>query len=223
VIASATSLGGMWSYISGHMGGATGVIDRIGQHAVYSAEALLIASLVAVPLGLWAGHTGHGGTALTLLSNASRALPTLGLVVIFAIMIGVGLSAAIIPLVFIGIPSILVNTYVALRGVDRSLVDAATGMGLTSWQVLWRVKVPVGLPIIFLGLRVAALQIVSTATIAAYVGLGGLGRYVIDGLATGNFAEVGAGAVLVAGFAIVTEIAFLGAARLLVSPGVRRS
>lgn len=223
MIASATSLGGMWSYISDHLGGATGVIDRIGQHAVYSAEALLLAGAVAVPFGLWTGHTGRAGTALTLLSNASRALPTLGLVVIFAIMIGVGLSAAIIPLVFIGIPSILVNTHVALRGVDRSLVDAAKGMGLTSWQLLWRVEVPVGLPIIFLGLRVAALQIVSTATIAAYVGLGGLGRYVIDGLATGDFAEVGAGALLVAGFAIVTEILFLGAARLLVSPGVRRS
>lgn len=223
MVASSTSLGGLWSYLSGHAGGGSGVVDRIFQHAGYSAEALLVAVAIAVPLGLWSGHTGRGGAVLTLLSNASRALPTLGLVVIFAIIIGVGLSAAIIPLVFIGIPSILVNTYVAIRGVDRSLVDAATGMGLTPWQVLWRVEVPVGLPIIVLGLRIAALQVVSTATIAAYVGLGGLGRFVIDGLATRNFAEVGAGALVVAAFAIFTEILFLAAERLLVSPGVRRS
>lgn len=223
ILGSTTSLGGLWSYLTGHLGGGSGVFDRIGQHAAYSAEALAIAVVVAAPLGLWSGHTGRGGAALSLISNASRALPTLGLLVLFAILIGVGLQAAIIPLVFIAIPSILVNTNVAVRGVDRDVVDAAAGMGLTPWQVLWRVEVPVGLPIIVLGLRTAAIQVVSTATIAAEVGVGGLGRFIIDGDAVRNFAELGMGAVVVAGFAIVTEILFLAAARLATSPGVRRA
>jgi osmoprotectant transport system permease protein len=178
--------------------------------------------VIALPIGLITGHTGRGGAALSTLSNAGRALPTLGLLILFAILIGVGIDAAIIPLVFLAIPSILVNTNVGIRGVDRTLVDAAYGMGLTPAQVLWRVEVPVALPLIVLGLRVAAIQVISTATIAAYVGLGGLGRYIIDGQASRNFAELGAGAVVVALFAIAIETLLLLGQRLAVSPGVRQ-
>ncbi|HWE54840.1 MAG TPA: ABC transporter permease [Acidimicrobiales bacterium] len=221
--ANGTSFDHFYSYLTGHLGGGSGVIDRLLQHIGYSIEALAIGALIAVPLGLWSGHTGRGATVLSLLSNASRALPTLGLLTIFAILIGVGLNAAIIPLVFIAIPSILVNSYVAIAGVDRSLVDAAKGMGLTPWQVVRSVELPVGLPIIVLGFRTAAIQVVSTATIAAYVGLGGLGRFIIDGYASRNYAEIGAGAVTVALFAIAVEALFLLGQRLLVSPGVRRA
>ncbi len=218
-----TSLGHLFSYMGSHWSGSGGLAQRLLEHLAYSLEALLLSAAIALPIALLTGHTGRGATVLTLLSNASRALPTLGLLTMFAVLIGVGLDAALVPLVFIAIPSILVNTYVGVRGVDRSLVDAARGMGLTPAQVLWRVEVPVALPLIVLGFRTAALQVVSTATIAAYIGLGGLGRLIIDGQAQHNFAELGAGAVAVAVFAIVTEAAFLAGQRLLVSPGVRRA
>lgn len=221
--ASGTSFVDLFSWMGSHWGGTDGVVHRLVQHLGYSVEALALSALIAVPIGLITGHTGRGASVLTLLSNSSRALPTLGLLVLFGVMIGVGLEAAIIPLVFIAVPSILVNTYVGIRGVDRSLVDAAGGMGLTARQVLWRLEVPVALPLIILGFRTAAIQVVSTATIAAFVGLGGLGRFIIDGQATRNFAELGAGAVAVAAFAIITEAAFLAAQWLLVSPGVRRT
>jgi osmoprotectant transport system permease protein len=222
IMAASTSVGGLWAYLTSHWGGGSGLGDRLVQHLGYSVLALAIAAAISVPLGLYSGHTGRGGTVLGLIGNASRALPTLGLLTIFAILIGVGLEAAIIPLVFIAVPAILVNTYVAITGIDRDLVDAATGMGVSPWQVLWKVELPVGLPIIVLGLRTAALQVVSTATIAAAVGLGGLGRFIIDGNATRNFAELGAGSVAVAVFAILTEAVFLAGERLVVSPGLRR-
>ena len=222
IVAASTSIGGLWPYLTGHWGGGSGLGARLVQHLGYSALALAIAAAISIPLGLYSGHTGRGGTILGLISNASRALPTLGLLTIFAILIGVGLGAAIIPLVFIAVPAILVNAYVAITGIDRELVDAAVGMGLSPRQVLWKVELPVGLPIIVLGLRTAALQVVSTATIAAAVGLGGLGRFIVDGFDTRNFAELGAGSVAVAAFAILTEAIFLAAQRLVVSPGLRR-
>jgi osmoprotectant transport system permease protein len=220
--AGGTSFYDLFSYLGAHWTGSGGVVHRLVQHLGYSASALAVSAAVALPLGLVTGHTRRGSAVLGLLSNASRALPTLGLLTIFAVLIGVGLDAAIIPLLFIAIPSILVNTAVGIRGVDPVLVDSAKGMGLTPWQVLSRVELPVALPLIVLGFRTAALQVVSTATIAAYVGLGGLGRYIIDGQATRNFAELGAGAVAVVVFAVSVESLFILGQRLVVSPGLRR-
>jgi osmoprotectant transport system permease protein len=221
--AAGTSGSDVFSYLTtaSNWHGSSGIPERILQHLGYSAEALLLAAAIALPLGLMSGHTGRGGAALSMISNASRALPTYGLLVLFAILIGVGFQAALIPLILLAVPSMLVNTYVGIRDVDRSVVDAARGTGMRGWQVLLRVEVPVALPLIFLGLRLAAIQVVSTATIAAAVGLGGLGRYIIDGQASRNFAELGAGALLVCLFAIVIEAFFLICQRILVSPGVR--
>lgn len=222
--ANGTSIGGIVSYLTtaANWSGSSGILHRLVQHLGYSGATILIALLLALPLGLLTGHTRHGGIPLTVLSNTTRALPTLGLLTLFAILVGVGIDAAIIPLLLLAIPAILVSSNVGITGVDPALVDAAYGMGLTSFAVLWRVEIPLALPSIILGLRTAALQVVSTATIAAYVGLGGLGRYIIDGQASGNFTELGAGAVIVAGLAIVTEGVFLLAQRMLVSPGVRQ-
>jgi osmoprotectant transport system permease protein len=221
--AAGTSASDLLSYLTTatNWHGSSGIPDRLLQHLGYSAEALLIAGAIGLPLGLLSGHTGRGGAFLSTVSNATRALPTLGLLVLFAIAIGVGLQAALIPLVLLAVPAILVNTYVGVRDVDRSVVDAASGTGMNGWQVLLKVELPVALPLIFLGLRLAAIQVVSTATIAAYVGLGGLGRFIIDGQASRNFAELGAGALLVCVFAIVIEAFFLICQRILVSPGVR--
>ena len=223
ILAVDQSFGGSLSYLfdGANWSGGSGFLVRLAQHFGYSVETLLIAAAIGLPLGLYTGHTGRGAALISMLGNASRALPTLGLLVIFAFLFGVGLKAAVIPLVFLALPSILVNTYVGIQGVDRSLVDSARGMGLRPNQVLWTVEVPVALPLVVLGLRTAALQVVSTATIAAFVGLGGLGRYIIDGQATRDYAQLGAGAIMVAAFAIVTEAAFLIAQRLVVSPGVR--
>jgi osmoprotectant transport system permease protein len=220
---NSTSIDGIFRYLTtgANWSGSSGFLHRLVQHVGYSGLTILLAVAIALPVGLVTGHTRRGGTLLTVLSDASRALPTLGLLTIFAVTIGVGVEAAIVPLLLLAIPSILVNTNVGVMNVDRTLVDAAYGMGLTPFQVLRQVEIPMALPSIILGLRTAALQVVSTATIAAYVGLGGLGRYIIDGQSSGNFAELGAGAVVVAIFAIATEGLFLLAQRFVVSPGVR--
>lgn len=214
---------GSWLTTASHWSGPGGIGHRLFEHLGYSAEALLIAIAIGLPLGLLTGHTRRGGSVLSTVSNGGRALPTLGLLTLFAIVIGVGLSAALIPLVILAIPPILVNTDAGVRGVDRTLTDAARGMGLRPHQVLFRVEVPVAVPLIVLGLRTAALQIISTATIAAYVGLGGLGRFIIDGEASRDYAQLGAGAVVVALFAIVTEGMFLIAQHFVISPGLRSS
>jgi osmoprotectant transport system permease protein len=222
ILAANTSFSGMLTYIDGHWTGSGGVLQRLGEHLAYSAEILVLSIVIALPLGLLTGHTGKGGSVISMISNASQAIPTLGLLTIFAIAIGVGFRAAIIPLIFVAVPSILVNTNVGIQGVDPDLVDAAYGMGLTSRQVLWRVEVPVALPLIVLGLRTATLQIVSTATIAAFIGAGGLGTFIYFGQSNRNFAEIGAGSLLVALLAILTEGLFLLGQRVVVSPGVRR-
>jgi osmoprotectant transport system permease protein len=224
VIGPRSSVSSIFSYLStaANWEGPGGFLHRLFQHLGYSGLTLALAVVVALPLGMFIGHTRRGGNSLTLISDASRALPTLGLLIVFAMVIGVGLEAAIIPLLFLAIPSILVNTDLGIRSVDATVVDAAHGMGMRPFAVLLKVEVPLALPLIILGLRTATLQVVATATIAAYVGLGGLGRYIIDGEASANFTELGAGAVVVACLAIATEGVFQLAQRFIVSPGVRQ-
>jgi osmoprotectant transport system permease protein len=214
---------GSWLTTGSNWTGPGGIGHRLWEHLGYSLEALVIAVAIGLSLGLLTGHTRRFGSVLSSFSNGGRALPTLGLLTLFAIIIGVGLSAALIPLVILAIPPILVNTDAGIRGVDRTLTDAARGMGLRPHQVLFRVEMPVALPLIVLGLRTATLQIISTATIAAFVGLGGLGRFIIDGEASRDYAKLGGGAVVVAMFAILTEAMFLVAQRLIISPGLRSS
>ncbi|GAA0417469.1 ABC transporter permease [Acrocarpospora corrugata] len=203
--------------------GSDGIPVRLLQHVEFSVLAFAIAALIALPLGLLIGHTGRGGVIVVLSANAARALPTLGLLVLVVLLIGVGtIWPVLIPLVALAIPPILVNTYEGIRGVDADLRDAAYGMGLRGPQVLFRALVPVALPLILLGLRLAAIQVVATATVAAYVGLGGLGRYIIDGLATKDYPSVFGGAVLVVLLALAVQFGFALLHRVIVSPGVRQ-
>ncbi|GAT67645.1 ABC transporter permease [Planomonospora sphaerica] len=203
--------------------GADGVPARLLEHLEFAGLSLLLAMAVAVPLGLWIGHTGRGALLVVLSANAARALPTLGLLVLIVLLMGVGtIVPVLIPLVALAVPPILVNAYEGVRGVDPELRDAAYGMGLRGRQVLFGVLVPVALPLILLGLRTAAIQVVATATVAAYVGLGGLGRYVIDGLATQDYPRAVGGAVLVAGLALAVQGLFAILSRVSVSPGVSR-
>ncbi|MFI7443686.1 ABC transporter permease [Nonomuraea indica] len=203
--------------------GPGGIPMRLLEHLEFSVLALLLAALVAIPLGLLIGHTGRGGLVVVVSANLSRALPTLGLLVMFVLLLGTAsIWPVIIPLVLLSVPPILVNTFEGIRGVDPELRDAAYGMGLRGGQVLGRVLVPVALPLILLGLRLSAIQVVATTTVAAYTGLGGLGRFVIDGFATKDYASVVGGSVLIVLFALVVQLGFTLAQRVTVSPGVSR-
>ncbi|MEV5886136.1 ABC transporter permease [Streptomyces sp. NPDC052020] len=207
---------------SAHWHGYDGIPHRLLEHVRYSLLALLLAAAIGLPVGLVTGHTGRGGNALAFLATAARALPSFGLLVLMAVLLGIGLVPVMIPLVVLAVPPILVTTYEALRSVDPSPVDAARGMGMRETRILFQVEMPVALPLILSGLRSAAVQIVSTATIAAYVSLGGLGRYIVDGLYQRDYEKVVGGATLVAVLALVTLALFWAAGRLVVSPGVRR-
>ncbi|MEG3626926.1 ABC transporter permease [Streptomyces poriticola] len=205
-----------------HWQGYDGIPHRILEHVQYSLLALALAAAIGLPAGLLTGHTGRGGNALAFVATAARALPSFGLLVLMAVLLGIGLLPVMIPLVVLAVPPILVTTYEAVRSVDPSPVDAARGMGMTETRILFQVEMPVALPLILSGLRSAAIQIVSTATIAAYVSLGGIGRYIIDGLYQRDYEKVVGGATLVAALALATLAAFWAAGRLAVSPGVRR-
>ncbi|MEU6477624.1 ABC transporter permease [Streptomyces sp. NPDC047017] len=201
-----------------HWHGYDGIPARLAEHLRYC----LIALAVALPVGLVTGHYGRGGNTLAFLATAGRALPSFGLLVLMTILAGFGLLPVMVPLVVLAVPPILVTTYESVRSVDPSPVDAARGMGMQESRILFQVELPVALPLIFSGLRSAAIQIVSTATIAAYVGIGGLGRYVIDGLYQRDYEKVVGGATLVAALALVTLALFWALARATVSRGVRR-
>jgi osmoprotectant transport system permease protein len=206
-----------------HWTGYDGIPTRLWEHVQYTLEALAIAAAIGLPVGLVTGHYGRGGNALAFIAVAGRALPTFGLLVLMTLSLGFGLINVMIPLVVLAVPPILVTTYEAMRSVDPAPVDAARGMGMHEVEVLFRVELPVALPLILGGLRSAAIQIVSTATIAAYVSLGGLGRYIVDGLYQRNYEKVVGGATLVAALALATLALFWGITRLTVSRGVLRS
>ncbi|MFI9599480.1 ABC transporter permease [Streptomyces sp. NPDC004069] len=205
-----------------HWKGYDGIPTRLVEHVQYSLTALGLAALIGLPVGLVTGHYGRGGNALALIATAGRALPSFGLLVLMVILLGFGKIPVMIPLVVLAVPPILITTYEAMRSVDPSPVDAARGMGMAESRVLFQVELPVALPLILSGLRSAAIQIVSTATIAAYVTLGGLGRYIVDGLYQHDYEKVAGGAALVAVLALATLALFWAVARLAVSPGVRR-
>jgi osmoprotectant transport system permease protein len=195
---------------------------RIVQHLFYSGASLLAAALIAVPLGVLIGHTGRGAFLTVNLANAWRSIPTLGLLVLAVLTLGFSPLAWLIPLVVLAIPPILVNTYEGVAGVEPELKDAARGMGMTPWQLVRKVEVPVALPLIIVGLRTGAIFVVATATIAAYIGLGGLGRYIIDGLANSDYGQVAGGALLVVLLALAVQAAFVAVRRFLVPAGLRQ-
>jgi osmoprotectant transport system permease protein len=201
--------------------GSNGIPERLVQHLEYTGIALAIAAVIALPLGLAMGHARRGGFAVVSLANFGRALPTLGLLVLIFVLTSGSPASWLVPLAFLAIPPILVNTYEGVLGVDPELTDAARGMGMTEWQILRKVEIPVAMPLILLGLRIAAIQVVATATIAAYIGLGGLGRYIIDGLASNQYNVVAGGAALVVLLALAVQAVFVLARRLVIPAGLR--
>jgi osmoprotectant transport system permease protein len=193
------------------------------QHVEYTLATVLVSALIALPVGLLIGHTNRGALLAINIGNAGRSLPTFGLLSLIVTLVGIGTVPVLVALVVLAVPPILASTYAGIRSVDRSAVDAAVGMGMRPLQVLFRAEVPMALPLIISGLRSAVLQVCATATVAAYVGLGGLGRLLIDGLSVNEYDRVFAGAVLVAVLAIALDLSGAAAQRAVVSPGLRGS
>jgi osmoprotectant transport system permease protein len=201
------------------------------QHLWFVVFSTSVAAAIAVPVGLWVGHRGRGEVAVVAAANTGRAIPDFGIILIAFIVFGLSDIPVLLALVALAIPPILVNTYVGVRQVDRDAVDAARGAGMSGWEVLRSVEAPLAVPLIMTGVRTSAVQVVATATLGAYVGLGGLGRLIFDGFAAGvtrgdpppGLARVVLGSVLVALFAIVTEILLARLERTLTPRGLRRS
>lgn len=195
--------------------GEDGVPNRLLEHLGYTGLTILVAAAIAVPLGLWIGHTGRLRGLAVVSSGALRALPTLGVLTYASLFTGIGIRAAILTLVLLAVPPLLAGAYAGLEAVDRQTVDAARAIGMTEWQILTKVEVPLALPLIVGGFRSATLQVVATATVAAYIpGPGGLGRYLIDGLAISDYAQVVGGSVVVIVLALVLDGLFVVLQRL---------
>ena len=214
---------GQWLTDPTHWHGSTGVPTRLVEHLEYTGFAMLFALVIAVPIGVVVGHTGRGGFAVVGVANGLRALPSLGLLTIVVLASGLGLAPPVLALTVLGIPPLLAGTYAGVRAVDPAVVDAARGVGMREWQVLLRVEIPNAMPLIFGGVRSAALQVVATATIASAVGLGGLGRFVIDGIEQQVYQQALAGALLVGALAIVIDLVLVAVQRVVVSPGLNQT
>jgi len=191
-----------WLLDPGQWSGASGIPARLGEHLWYCFVAVVVAAAVGLPLGLLTGHRHRGGLPVTAVATYWRAVPTLGVVVLVFRLAPLSVWPVVVALVVIAVPPMLLNADAALRGVDPRVVDAARGMGMTGRQQFRLVEVPLGLPLIMAGIRSATAQVVATATVAAFVGLGGLGRYVVDGYAARDFAEITGGALLIAVLAL---------------------
>ena len=195
--------------------GVDGIPARVWEHVQLSVIALVIATLIAVPIGLWIGHTRRGQFWTVQFANVGRSIPSLAVLSIMFLIavkefpsLAFGFLPTIVALTLLGIPVILINTYVGIQQVDPDTVEAARGMGMSGRQVLSRLEVPMAMPLIMTGLRLAAVQIVATAGLAALIAGGGLGRYIVDGFALRENDRIVAGAILVAVLSLLTDLAF---------------
>jgi len=212
----------IWLAAPARWQGSDGIPTRLAEHLLLSAVAVLAATALALPLGVALGHSRKGGFVAMNVANVGRALPSMALLALalplaFALNLGLGFWPTFLALVPLGLPPILTNSYVAVAEVDADIVDSARGMGMSSWQILWRAELPLAAPMIVDGIRNSAVAIVATATLGALVAGGGLGRYIVDGLQRQETPRILAGAVLVALMAIVTEYG-LGLVQRMVTP-----
>ncbi len=201
--------------------------DRLLEHLAYTATAVLIAALIALPLGFYIGHTGRGRQLVIGFTGAMRALPTLGLLYFLLMVFGYFLSyntaplvGATIAFVILAIPSMLAGAYAGLESVDREVVDASRANGMSEWQILTQVEIPLGLPLIIGGVRAAVLQVIATVTIASYAGLGGLGRIITSGIGLNDYNLILGGALLVTALALLVDGLFALLQRATATPGL---
>ena len=218
--------------------GATGIPNRLFEHLTIAGSSILLALLVAVPIGLYIGHTNRGSGLAINLANIGRAIPSYAMMVIpvpltltLAPILGydAGFGLTFLPIflamTFLAIPPLLVSTYAGLRSVDRDLVEAGRGMGLSERQILTRIELPLASSILVGGLRTATLQVIATATIGAILGGGGLGRFIFDGLSQGDVGtpSIYCGAILVSGLAIGVDLILAWAQNRLTPRALRRT
>ena len=211
-----------WLFAPERFVGPDSLQIRIGEHLFYTFISVLIACAIAIPLGFFIGHTGRGREFAVGISGAARAIPSFGLILLLVTLIGVTHKplAAFIAFVLLGIPSILAGAYSGLEAIDRRVIDSARAVGMTEWQILWKVEIPLGMPLLIGGIRSATLQIVATVTLAAYIGLGGVGLYIISGLALRQFDQMLGAALVIVAIALVLDGLFAILERLVVPRGV---
>jgi osmoprotectant transport system permease protein len=210
-----------WFADAAHWTGSDGIPTRLTEHIQLSAESVAIGALIALPIGIVLGHYGRFGDLAINISNVGRAVPSFGILVIAFQVFGLGDFPIVLSLTALAIPPMLTNSYVALREVDPDVKDAARGMGYRELAQVLRVELPLAVPLLMAGVRTSAVQVVATATLAALIAGGGLGRYIIDGLAQQDYTKLFAGAVLVALLALATELSLSGVERLLMPAGIR--
>ncbi|MCS0499226.1 ABC transporter permease [Protaetiibacter mangrovi] len=211
-----------WIFAPERLEGSVSLPLAIGQHLAYTFVSVVVAALVAVPLGWAIGHTGRGREVAVAVSGAARAVPSFGLLVLLVLIFGVlhKPEAAVVSFVLLAIPSILAGAYSGFEAIDRRVIDAGRAMGMTEWQILWRIEVPLGLPLLIGGLRSATLQVVATVTIAAYINLGGVGYFIIQGVPLRDFTQILGGALVVVALALVLDGLFAVLQHLVVPRGV---
>jgi osmoprotectant transport system permease protein len=202
------------------VGGLAEMWELMWPHLKLSAASMAIACLVSIPLGLWLGHTGRGGFLAINASNVGRAVPTLALIAFFVAFLGVGFTNLTLALVLLAIPPILTNAYTGVRQVDRDTVDSARGMGMTGVQIVRRVELPLALPLIFGGIRISAVNVVATATIAPLAGVVTLGDPIINVNTYGSEGRLAA-AIVVALLAVVTEVSLAALQRGVTPRGLK--
>lgn len=210
-----------WIAAPAHWHGSDGIPTRLIEYLHLSAESVLIGALIAIPLGVVLGHYGRFGFLAISISNIGRAVPSFGILVIAFQVFGLGDTPIIIALTALAIPPMVTNSYVALREVDPDIREAARGMGYRELAQLLRIELPLAVPLIMAGIRTSAVQVVATATLAALIAGGGLGRYIVDGFAQQDYTKTFAGALLVALLALATEGSLWAAERVLVPRGIR--
>jgi osmoprotectant transport system permease protein len=218
----------LWFVDPAHWHGSDGIPARVAQHLALSGTALAFAAAIALPVGILVGHTGRGALLVINVANVGRALPSLAILalilpLVFRWGLGLGFWPTVLMLVPLGVPLILISSYVAIRSVDRDTVEVARGLGMRGGEVLRHVELPLAAPVILGGLRNAAVTIVATATLGALVASGGLGRYIVDGLARREQERLFVGALLVALLSSATEVAFGLLERIVVPAQVRSS
>ncbi|MGH2511742.1 MAG: ABC transporter permease [Candidatus Limnocylindrales bacterium] len=217
-----------WLLDPTHWAGPNGIPTRMLEQIGISGISLLVAAAIALPIGIWIGHTGRGTGVAVNAANIGRAIPSLAAIGIVAPItqafdpdLGFRVYPTLFAMIILAIPPILVNAYAGIAGVDRELVEAARGMGLRERQILGRVEIPIALGVIAGGIRSATVQVIATATLGAIFGFGGLGRYLVDGVAQNDDGQLFGGVFLVAVLALVAEGCFALLQRALTSPGLR--
>ena len=209
-----------WLFDPVNWAGPGGIPARVGEQLLYTVVTLVIAAVIAVPIGMAIGHTGKGRGLAVQLSGVLRALPTLGVLLLLALLLGLGFGPALIVMVVLALPPLLAGAYAGVDAVDRETIDAAKSIGMTGWQVLVKVELPLSLPIIIGGVRSACLQVIATWTVAAILPLGGLGRFMYDALPLGDYPQLLAGSILVIVLALVADAVFAITQKLVVPRGV---